>query len=73
MDQADPGFDERRGRRARVTLNGAPVDWCITADEEEGFVIVSVRRPDGGPALDASRNRITQRLDGVVKITLPAP
>lgn len=42
-DPNDPGFDERKARRASVTLDGQPVARCVTADEEAGLVVVRER------------------------------
>ncbi|HRO03126.1 MAG TPA: hypothetical protein PLS69_05935 [Terricaulis sp.] len=73
MDPSDVGYDERLGRRAHILLNGAPLAYCITADEEAGEVVVIVRDARGRPALSENGKRLTQRIWGDVKIVIGAP
>lgn len=57
VDRSDPRFrpgltpDSATGRVAEaydVTLDGATVEFVITADEEEGMVLVLSRDEEGG-------------------------
>lgn len=37
----DPGYLENIYEfDIKVSFNGSPLDWCITADEEEGYALV---------------------------------
>ncbi len=45
----DPGFKNFVFRKYEIFLNGKRVPLCITADEEEGFVLVHEAGANGKP------------------------
>ena len=69
-DQSDPGFTGPLG--IQITLNGEPIKHVITADEEQGLVIVHKLDSEGNPLFDpVTMNMEQERLHGVVRIDLP--
>lgn len=55
-----------------VTLDGNPLDCCVTADEEQGAVLCYVKDAEGNFMLDDSKGAIkTEQLKGTVVITVP--
>lgn len=76
-DSEDPGYAEyhhalARGQRPVITLDGEEVRRCITADEEEGFVLACVLDLKGNLQVDPRvRDRVwMEERRGAVKITL---
>jgi len=69
----DPGYDPNLDiYTIHVTLNGVGVKYCITADEEEGYVICYQVDENGGIMHD-NIDIITQRIFGKVKIITHNP
>lgn len=77
VDRDDPGFSmwsTHGGFDAgkwTVFLDGSEIDQVVTADVDEGFVIVNVRDQDGQLKLDATRRAVErQRLEGDVTVRI---
>lgn len=66
VDKNDRGYSSHR-HEATVLLDGKEVQRCITADEEEGTVLI-ITSP---PGAEFSRGITTELRKGVVKIILP--
>jgi hypothetical protein len=64
IDANDPGFNPRRSM-ASVVLDGEVLHDCITADEEEGMVLVYARDATGNFILDGDEMRTEQRFGKV--------
>jgi hypothetical protein len=65
----DRGYDSKLASRATIYFNGEPIDLCLTADDELGYVLCYVM--DGGRLkLDERREPVTQELWGRVVIEL---
>ena len=55
-------------RKARITLDGAPIRHVITADEEEGFVEVLMHDENGRYLADGNGGTATEIKRGTVRI-----
>lgn len=51
VNTTDPGFINDAWRY-RVKLDGSFADYCVTADEEEGYVICYVKDEEGNFKID---------------------
>jgi len=66
----DPGY-HRRANMSQPYLDGHPVDLCITADEDRGFVVVHKKGSDGRPMLnDSKTGTVKEKKFGKVEIVL---
>jgi hypothetical protein len=77
MVEGDPGYELLQaaflaGKHCFVFLDGAEVRSCVTADEEEGFVVADVLDEDGLPQISPVNPEEfwTERRDGSVKIEI---
>jgi hypothetical protein len=65
----DPGYKNFAFGKYNIFLDGRPVRLCITADEEEGFVLVHAVGDDGKPYLNETRTETVKiRFQGKVEI-----
>lgn len=68
----DPGYDawmDNAGRVIRIFVNGDELQHCITADEEEGYVIRHARDEEGYFILDGDYIR-SEIIHGDVQIEI---
>lgn len=71
IDENDPDYGPL-ALDARVFLDGAELNCCITADEDNGECLCFVVDNDGRlPAPDANGRSITETRRGIVEIVLP--
>lgn len=67
-----PWVQHKRRHEVDVFLDGDLLRGVITADEEEGFVLVHEKGEDGKLKLNETRDEVlTKRLTGLVRIYLP--
>lgn len=65
----DPGYKNFAFRKYDIFLDGRPVRLCITADEEEGFVLVHAAGDDGKPYPNETNTETVKiRFQGKVEI-----
>lgn len=68
--EGDPGYLANIAGMYFATLDGVRVPRCITADEDEGFVVTHKVDAEGHYILNAARDDAeTEIRHGVVKIT----
>lgn len=70
MRKDDPGYMDVAGVGAEVFLGGEIVKQCLTADEDEGFVLVARLNESGKNFLDGDEVA-TEIKRGKVLIILP--
>ena len=73
VEPDDPAFlavDDLRRHLTHVFLNGEQQSFCLTADEEEGFVKRIVSDAQGKPVLEGSDFK-TEVVRGSVRISWP--
>ena len=66
----DPGYDELRSIHTKVFFNAQEIQGCLTADEEEGSILVLVYDENNRVIIDGN-NAMREILYGDVKIVLP--
>jgi hypothetical protein len=72
IDKKDPGYlPWRKIRYAEVYFNWRKIEKCITADEEEGIIIVNVRDESDKLQRGADGRLQRETLHGDVRIDLP--
>jgi hypothetical protein len=74
-EKNDPGYAQlcaaaANGKRTQVFLNGKEISYCITADEEQGFVVRCVLNRFGKIQLNpVDKSRVwTERVVGKVEV-----
>jgi hypothetical protein len=74
VDENDPGYGAL-ALRAKVFLDGAQIDHCVTADDATGECVVYVLGDDGAPKMTGPQcgaKPLTEVRRGEVKIVVPA-
>lgn len=70
-DPSDPGYENYAKHTpggVRVYLNGRELDQCVTADEENRYVVVYDCGPDGKPRIDGDGEVRFKALHGLVRV-----
>jgi hypothetical protein len=74
VDENDPGHGAA-SLTAKVFLDGAQIDYCVTADDATGECVVYVLGVDGAPKMSGPQcgaKPLTEVRRGEVKIVLPS-